>query len=201
MKWRIISFLRLVGTIKGSVLQSELADTDTASLFLNLFEQDKHRLYAFIYAFVLDYPSADDIFQEVSMTLWREFEKYRPNSNFSKWANVIAFNRVLTFRQANKKYALGVTDDIVTELQAHFTSAMPQNTEDKPSKWLHLKHCVELLPQPLSSIYQDFYVQQHKAQEIANRTGRTIYSVRKAIHKLRKRLFDCVKNKENEDGA
>ena len=72
--------------------------------FSQLFEADKNRLYAYIYAYVLDGSAADDIFQETSMTLWREFNKFELGTNFSKWANGIAFNRIRVFRRNNKKY-------------------------------------------------------------------------------------------------
>lgn len=179
---------------------SSLRDNSTSSIFMSLFEADKNRLYAYIYAYVLDYTAADDIFQETSMTLWREFEKFELGSNFSKWANGIAFNRVLSFRQNHKKYKLGINDDIIQEL-ADVVAVAEIDITSKPSKWLHLQHCSEQLSAPLKNVYHAFYVEELKAKDIAKKTGRSIYAIRKVIHKLRKILFDCVEQKITEDKA
>lgn len=159
--------------------------------FVKLFDADKNRLYAYIYAYVMDRNAADDIFQETSMTLWREFEKFEPGSNFKKWANGIAFNRVRHFRQANKKYQLGLSDDFLQE----FSDTMAAKTESSHNvsdKWLHLQHCSALLPTSLKNTYHAFYIEKQKAQEIADSSGKSIYAVRKMIHTLRKQLFNCV---------
>lgn len=173
-----------------------LKKVSAAELFTQLFEADKNRLYAYIYAYMLDYAAADDIFQETSMTLWREFEKFEIGSNFSKWANGIAFNRVRSYRQSHKKYKLGINDDILHELEEVISIT---ETSKKPSKWWHLQSCSALLPDSLKAVYKAFYVEELQAQEIADTTGRSIFSIRKSIHKLRKMLFDCVEQKVNED--
>lgn len=182
----------------GSNNEVAADQTSGSALFMQLFEADKNRLYAYIYAYVLDYSAADDIFQETSMTLWREFQKFESGSNFSKWANGIAFNRVRTFRQNQKKYKLGIDDDIVQEL-ADVVAASDNDATAAPSKWWRLTHCSKRLSAPLKRIYQAFYIEELKAQEIADNSGRSIHAIRKSIHKLRKVLFDCVEQQVNED--
>ena len=84
-----------------STAQSSLVNASGESrstVFKQLFEPDKNRLYSYIYAFVSNHSMADDIFQETSLTLWNEFSKFEPGSNFSKWATCIAFNRIRAFK-------------------------------------------------------------------------------------------------------
>lgn len=161
-------------------------------VFVGLFEADRNRLYAYIYAYVMNRTAADDIFQETSMTLWREFERFELGTNFSKWANGIAFNRVRVFRRNNKKYALGLSEDLMLNIG----EVMVQEEETQhDDRWQHLQHCRSLLPSNYQQLYEAFYVSNQKAQQVADQTGRSIFAIRKSIHKLRKKLFDCVDRK------
>lgn len=180
-----------------SQAQSSLSNTSEISrsiLFRKLFEPDKNRLYSFIYAFVSNHSIADDIFQETSLTLWQEFEKFESGSNFSKWANVIAFNRVRHHRQAQKKYVLGLSEDFAEEFSNNI-AIMESQAVSQEKKWRHLEHCHALLSEPLKEIYQNFYVDNLTANNIAQSTNRSIHAIRKSVYKLRTKLFDCVDKK------
>lgn len=168
-----------------------------AEQFSNLYEADKNRLYSYIHAFVSHSAIADDIFQETSLTLWKEFHKFELGTNFSKWANGIAFYRVLTFRRNNKKYMLGISDDFLYEINETLTE-QNELSERQEQKLDYLEHCRLLLSVSLQSIYQSFYVHNHTAQDIADNTGRSIHAIRKAVHKLRQRIFDCVDKQEQQ---
>lgn len=162
--------------------------------FSELFDADKKRLYCYIYAYVSNSTDADDIFQETCLTLWREFETFELGTNFTKWANTIAFNRVLAFRRKQNKYSLGLSDDFLDEFSANL-SIIETNAVAHERKWQHLESCCTQLPDTLKKIYQQFYRENLTADDIATKTGRSIYAIRKAIHKLRKKIFDCVDKK------
>lgn len=165
--------------------------------FMKFFEADKKRLYAYIYAYVMDHSAAEDIFQETSMVLWREFHRFDQQSNFTKWANGIAFNRIRDYRYKSKKYVLGLSDDFLQEFNNLLKVKEQALKEDKPNRWLQLQDCSKQLPDPMRRVYDYFYVQNLKAQQVAENTGRSVYAIRKAVHKLRKMLFDCVEKKQH----
>ncbi|MGJ8693554.1 MAG: sigma-70 family RNA polymerase sigma factor [Thalassotalea sp.] len=180
----------------------QLSEQESSKLFHadefgELFDADKNRLYSYIYAYVLDPVAADDIFQETCLTLWKEFEKFEAGSSFSKWANGIAFNRIRVFRRNQGKYELGLTDDFLKEFSNNI-AIIESNALAHEQKWRHLEHCYTLLSSPMKKIYQSFYTNNLMAQEIAENTGRSIYAIRKAVHKLRNKLFDCIE-KNSED--
>ncbi|WP_016957727.1 sigma-70 family RNA polymerase sigma factor [Catenovulum agarivorans] len=179
--------------------QTHLTDaTNKSNIFVELFEADKNRLYAYIYAYMMDKAAADDVFQETSVALWKDFEKFELGTNFSKWANGIAFNRVRDYRYAHKKYTLGFSEDFLQEFSDKVATPETFNLSQQEKKWWHLEQCCSMLPAPLQQIYQRFYVNNLNAQELADETGRSIYAIRKAIRKLRRKLYDCVEQKVME---
>ncbi|WP_232824802.1 sigma-70 family RNA polymerase sigma factor [Algibacillus agarilyticus] len=185
---------------------TESQSTDNASLqtksktFVELFEADKSRLYAYIYVYVLNHAAADDIIQETSLIMWREFDSFELGTNFSKWANVVAFNRIMVFKRTNKRYILDLGDDLLADLQQTMAEDL-QQAENKPDKWWHLQHCTTQLSEPLKKIYRSFYVEDNQANEIAEVTGRSIHAIRKSVHKLRKKLFDCIEHKTDKGSS
>ena len=52
------------------------------NLFSELITRYQSELYGYIFAVVRNWEDADDLFQSVSLVLWRKFESFRPDSNF-----------------------------------------------------------------------------------------------------------------------
>lgn len=173
-------------------------DLVVAEQFRVLFEADKRRLYSYIHAFVRHSMAADDIFQETCLTLCKEFEKFEIGTNFSKWANAIAYRRVLAFHHSHKEYALGLSDDFLNELSETYLQ-FETLSDQQEQKLRHLEQCISLLSLPLRQVYHRFYEHGETAHEIAAATGRSIPAIRKVVHKIRKRIFDCVDEKELKD--
>jgi RNA polymerase sigma-70 factor (ECF subfamily) len=167
-----------------------------SEVFVELFEADRKRLYAYIYAYMMNKAATDDIFQETSMALWHDFEKFEVGTNFSKWANGVAFNRIRVFRRNHKKLTLGLSDELIESMTDNISQ---DETYMDSSRWQHLQACRTLLTNTDHKLYEDFYIQNLKAQTIAQQTGRSIFAIRKSIHKLRKKLFDCIDKKTQRD--
>lgn len=167
---------------------------EAITLFNQLFEADRNRLYSYIYAHVLNHAAADDIFQETSISLWQQFEKFEPGTSFSKWANAVAFYKVLSHSKKRKKYQLGLSDDFLKEFSENI-AVMESNARAKEQKWQHLAQCRTALSDPLKMVYDNFYVNNLTAQDIATTSGKSIFAIRKAVRTLRKKLIDCVDKK------
>ena len=165
----------------------------TSNLFSAMFESEKKRLYAYIYAFVLDKAAADDIFQETSVILWKEFETFERGTSFRKWSNTIVFNCVRTYRRQQKKLVSGLSDELLEQL-----SAVAAHHENTDQRWSMLQHCVSHLTTSAHQLYYGFYIENLSAQALADKTGRSIFGIRKSIHLLRRKLFDCVDKQKVE---
>ena len=174
--------------------QSSRGSLDTTSdLFSAMFESEKQRLYAYIYAFVLDKAAADDIFQETSVILWKEFATFEQGTSFRKWSNTIVFNCVRTYRRQHKKLVSGLSDELLEQL-----SAVASHQDNTDQKWSMLQHCVSHLSTSAHQLYYGFYIENLSAQALADKTGRSIFGIRKSIHLLRRKLFDCVDKQKVE---
>ena len=191
-------------TLKPAMIDKENTELDASGSelthartqeFLSLYQEDRRRLYAYIFTIVGDSTAADDIFQESSMVLWREFDKFQSGTNFSKWANAIAYNRIREHWARNKKHKK-YFDDSQAEQLAERVVDMKQELD---SRWDTLQSCVKKLRDVDQSLFKDFYTNQLTAQQLSDKVGRSIFAIRKSIHKIRKRLFECVDKNRKTD--
>ncbi|WP_232824786.1 sigma-70 family RNA polymerase sigma factor [Algibacillus agarilyticus] len=183
--------------VKPVTTEPNKIDLPKIRQFEQLLEADKSRLYAYIYAIVGEPGAVEDIFQETCLTLWQEFDKFELGTNFSKWANVIAYYRIENSRRINKRYQLGLSDDFLKEF-SHNISVFESNHHSQEQKWQHLEHCRSLLSAPLKEVYQSFYLESLTAKQIATNTGRSVHAIRKVVHKIRTQLLACVNKKQQE---
>ena len=177
---------------------NEILDNARTQQFLELYQNDRKRLYAYIFTIVADSTSADDIFQETSMVLWREFEKFQIGTDFRKWANGIAYNRIREHWNKNKRHKK-MFDDSQTEMIAEKAADMETVLDER---WDTLQGCVKKLRDVDQELFNDFYSDRQTASQLSEKTGRSIFAIRKSIHKIRRKLFDCVDKTAGEaDGT
>lgn len=168
--------------------ESQELNSSQRAYFLECLEKDQRRLYAYIYAFLSDPHACDDVFQETCVTLWSDFSKFTPGTNFSKWANGIAFNRIRNYRRKHKHTVVGFSEEFIEQLEAKMNSDL----EEQQQRWDTLKSCREKLSEKQKQVYQHFYVNNSTAEQVAETLERSVHAIRKSIVQIRKSLFDCV---------
>jgi RNA polymerase sigma-70 factor (ECF subfamily) len=69
----------------------------------------------------------NDLFQEITIQLWKAFPKFRGDSKFSTWAYRVALNTAITLYRKNTRTVSTVT----YEGQKHFLSQEDYNLEEE----------------------------------------------------------------------
>ena len=70
---------------------------DRSEEFISLFAANQRRIYGFVATMVPRASDVDDVFQEVSMNLWRNFDEFESGTNFAAWAFSFARFGVLKY--------------------------------------------------------------------------------------------------------
>lgn len=76
--------------------------------FETLVLRYKNPLYQYIKSMVLDEGAAEDLFQEVFITLFQSADKYQAQGKFKAWLFLMARNKVLNYFRAQKKNTLSL---------------------------------------------------------------------------------------------
>jgi len=156
--------------------------------FLALFLQHQDGIRAFIRSLVRDRGAADDVFQETSIVLWSEFDRYEPNRSFGAWARGIASNKVLKSYARNRRFSVALPPEAINAVAISFDER-ESNMEDERTA---LRACLEKLSDYGRQLLVLRYEHSLSVSALASRIARSEEAVHKALVRVRSALAKCV---------
>lgn len=173
---------------------TQRGDDDQAQ-FVRLLTQNERRIYGFILSLVPNWNDADEILQETNVTLWKEFDKFQPGTNFAAWAIRVAHFHVLTWR---KKVARG---RLVFDQQFVDYVADQHENDDSLAEARHqaLGSCIDELTVRNQELLSRCYAAEATIANVAESLERTTDSVYKALQRIRLALHKCVNRRLAQD--
>jgi RNA polymerase sigma-70 factor, ECF subfamily len=170
---------------------------DRRDEFLRMFLAHQAAVRAFLGSVVRDRHACEDIFQEVALILWREFDRYDPTRSFGAWARGIAAKKVLQrWDKASRSPLLFAPEAIEAVLDVYDrteAAALPQADA--------LQGCLERLPDKSRQLLALRYERSLKLGEIARSLDSTLDAVHKALSRIRLRLQECVERRLSAAGG
>ncbi|MCM8532269.1 MAG: sigma-70 family RNA polymerase sigma factor [Lentisphaeraceae bacterium] len=163
-------------------------DTAFKEAFSKLYLENQRLIYSYIFSTVANKAVADDIFQETGVTLWKKFATFQEGTSFLHWAKAIAKFKLKEYWRKIGRDKLVLCEDLSNEI--HEQQSQMHDGLNKRQR--QLQYCIESLPSNNREIVQKFYQEKKTADELSTLTGRSIFAIRKSIHKIRKKLFDCI---------
>src|SRR5262245_50726155 len=163
-----------------------------------LFLRHSGVLRGFILGLLPDHNRAEDVFQEVFLTITRKGAEFVPGTNFLAWARSIARLKVLeacrSVRQSPQSLepdamealamAAGEVDDTWDDRRDILARCLEQ-LAPRAREILELRYSDELLPPP----------------EIASRLSWSVGAVHVALSRARKFLQECTRKRLAPEGA
>lgn len=171
-------------TINSSIRQED------GEQLARLWTQAQPVVSSYILALVPNFHQAEDILQEVAVTLVRKYEQYDQSRPFLSWALGIAKNAALESRRRTAR-----------EFERLFTVEMADRIaiaySDQADNWgatrLALQTCLKKQGSKSLELLRWRYGNNMKPQDIAQKMGVTAVAVRVALHRLKAALQKCVR--------
>jgi RNA polymerase sigma-70 factor (ECF subfamily) len=165
----------------------EFSDRGTAE-FLRLYSAHQSRIFAYIFTLLPNWHDSEEVFQEMSVVLWRAFGSFQPGTDFRAWAFKVAFNQVLTFRKRCKRAAMLPGPEVMEAIAGEVSQA----SAVLDAQLAALAGCVEKLPSRSREILDRCYQQGARTRQVAQELGRPEGTIYKALTRIRQWLFDCI---------
>ncbi|MCA9258046.1 MAG: sigma-70 family RNA polymerase sigma factor [Planctomycetales bacterium] len=157
--------------------------------FARLFAQHSAWLRAYLVSLLADFASAEEVFQEVCVVLWRKYEQFDPETDFRRWASVIARHKVYQHREKQAKPMRFLSNEVL-ELVADDAVNLSDALEERR---VALRTCLaKLSPNDrklVSTCYSEVNVSFQKAAIELSRPANTVY---KALQRIRAGLRSCI---------
>ena len=157
--------------------------------FAVYLQTDQTRLYGYIHSLVRDSDDADDIFQQTSLVLWRQFEQFDRNREFFAWACGVARFEVSNFLRSRSRKKLYFSDDLnllLIDAHAQFS------TDEVDARKSALSECVQKLRPRDRELLEACYADAARVQTVAEARGRIPQSVHNSLRRIRMALFECI---------
>jgi len=177
---------------------SDAASTDRRTAeFLRLFAANQARIFGYIFTLLPNWHDAEEVFQEMSVVLWRAFDDFQPGTDFRAWACKVGFHQVLSFRKRSKRAALLLGAEAL-EVIARDTEKLSPILD---AQLLALAGCVEKLPRRTREILDRCYQQGTHTKDVAAELGRPAGTIYKALTRIRQSLYECVQRRLLEENV
>lgn len=167
---------------------SNAACVKHSDAFTALFTAHRKSIEVYLQTLLPTTADVDDVFQETSLVLWREFRDFTLGTNFAAWACKVAFNRARAWRarksRESQKFSKALTLEIADELIS--------NTELYEARLFALCGCVGQLKPHHRELLRRRYELGESIESIAQSTDQSTDAVYRMLSRIRHRLLDCV---------
>jgi len=154
-------------------------------------------LMGFILVLVRDHDLAEDVFQDVAVSILGEAHKgVRPRA-FMPWARALARHRVADhFRRHSRRQGREVALETMAEVADQAFAEHGPSAEQSRERVKFLRECLERLAGRARAVIDGRYHDRKSLAEIAASIGWKVASVKVALSKARKALAECVSRKQ-----
>jgi RNA polymerase sigma-70 factor (ECF subfamily) len=160
-----------------------------AAHFVELVEQGRSRLLGYIYALVLNFADAEDLYQQVVAVLWQKFDQYRPGTEFDIWAMCVAKFTVKNFVRRKRLSKVLFNENVVEQLIEDQTQIMNVSASSRANA---LAHCLGFLSNGDRRLIELCYNEDNKIRDVAAVEGRTTESMYATLRRIRRALYHCI---------
>jgi RNA polymerase sigma-70 factor (ECF subfamily) len=131
------------------------------------------------------------------MTLWVNFDKYTPGSNFLAWSRKIAFNKVRSFQQLRRhKTVLCGTEFLET-----VDRVIAARADTLDAQYAALSQCIEKLHPRDRDLIDRRYRVGATPKMLADQIGRSLTTIYKSLRRIHSGLFECVQRATAKEGS
>lgn len=174
---------------------NQAEESDRQAEFVGLLGLHYREMYSCAISLGVDIHETDDILQDVSIFLWKNFDQYEAGTSFSKWGKAVVRNTVRNHlrSQWRKRYLFNpLLVDKIFEMQRAAEELFDL-------RLVALNQCLKKLPTTERKLIRIYYQQGLAPTEKTRETGKTPTALRKAVSRIRLRLAQCVDKKLGVD--
>ena len=161
-------------------------------LFVQLLTKYDPELRAFIRGSLPSPHDTAEVMQNVSLIAWKKFgELENPETDFAKWACVIARYEILKFRRSLARDRIQLADDIIERLCAEGAEEVSLRVHQRE----HLEHCLGKLPTDRRALVMQCYSPGASIKSIAERRNRSPNALYLLLRRIRQELEACIERR------
>lgn len=155
--------------------------------FVTLLEENQNIIHKICRLYTESEAEHKDLFQEISIQLWRSFDRFERKSKFSTWMYRVGLNTAITlYRKEKKRIDTYILNDEISRIEVdQYDSVI-----DEQLNWLYQK--IEKFSE-IDKALVLLYLEDKRYDEIADTLGITAVNARVKMNRIKKRLKKMIK--------
>lgn len=175
-------------SVTDEILIAGIGKDDYTS-YNKLFVRYYSRLCYYVYRMLMDKEDAEDVVQELFLTLWNNRKKIEINENVSGYLYRMAKNMALNHIRSETNYRS------VLENREEPLSYYEENQLESEEFRIALNDCINHLPDRCKEVLLLHRVKGLKQKEIADQLSISVKTIKNQIHSSLQRLKKCLELK------
>ena len=164
--------------LKDLELLEQISNRDRDALE-TLYERYGRRVFALAVRILGDAVSAEEVTQDVFMSVWRRGATYTSNKGkFTTWLFSIAHNRTIDELRKRRRDRSRTNDDIDDHLNLESGDISPADATVAQSEYAKIRAAMENLPEEQETVVEVSYFKGFRQTEIAAKTGQPLGTVK-----------------------
>ena len=174
------------------------ASADAASERAQLaaeWERARTAVFAQLLAGIGSFHDAEDVLQEVAVSVAKNYGTYDPSRPFVAWALGITRNHMLMYFRRYHRDRLVFNEKLMAVIGQHLES-LSEETADQRREELH--YCLNQLDDRRRRLIEMRYSSGLSVEKIAETLGKSVAAVKGSLHRVRKALEQCVRHRTSK---
>jgi RNA polymerase sigma-70 factor (ECF subfamily) len=155
-----------------------------------LWREAEPSVQAYVYAAVGRVHDAEDVVQQIAMTVARRFDEYDPTRPFVAWALWLAKSRVIDYYRKQEREKLVFSEALLEKLAGALVERQPERTARHEA----LELCLDKLPEKSRQLLELRYEKDSSMEGVAEAIQSTAAAVRVMLFRIRNLLAECVQS-------
>lgn len=149
--------------------------------FTDLYEQYAPGILKLCMGYTGDRTQAEDLLQEVFLSVWNNMNKFRQEASWKTWIYRIAVNTCLTYLRKRKLNTVDINEHPVAQLQ--------EEKSNREQEVQLLYTCISKLPEA-DRLLISMVLEDQSYEEIAAVVDISVNNLRVKIHRIKKQLTE-----------
>lgn len=154
--------------------------------FVNLLEQNQNIVHKICRIYAYDEASHKDLFQEISIQLWKAYPKFRGDAKFSTWMYRVALNTAISLYRKKKR---SIRTTSITEFEFKLSE---EKYDDETEANLKLMYQAIKELNDIDKALVFLYLEDRNYKEISETLGISEVNARVKMNRVKKKLKELI---------
>lgn len=157
-------------------------DNPTEEKFVELLEENQNIVHKICRLYTNNRDHHNDLFQEITIQLWRAFPKFRGDSKFSTWMYRVALNTAITlYRKSKRRVQTQNYEDVQFRISA-------EDYDDTVEEQLKLMYSAVKELNDIDKALVFLYLENKNYKEISDTLGISEVNARVKMNRVKTKL-------------